>query len=57
MAPNIIGIKEVMQLLGVGRPTAERYLNKYLGKARKKGQTYRVNKENFIMWVEEGGLK
>jgi hypothetical protein len=51
-----IGIKEVMQLLQVGRPLATRYLQTYLGKTRKKGKKYVVVKSHFMKWLEDGGL-
>jgi len=52
----MIGIKEVMEMLGVGRPLATRYIQRYLGKQRVKGQKYLVPKEHFIAWVQ-GGMK
>lgn len=54
-----MGITDVMQVLGVGRPTAERILNKYCqsaGKPHEKGKKYVVSKENFLMYVRECGI-
>lgn len=46
-----------MAIYGVGRATATSMLNKYLGKARIKGKKYVVSRENFDMWVKNGGFK
>jgi len=50
----LIGIKDVMVLLNVGRPTATRYMQRYLGKARKKNEKYLVSREGFIAWIQGG---
>ena len=43
---EIIGIEEVMKLLGVGRPTLP----------RKKGQTFKVDKAAFLAWVKKEAI-
>jgi len=55
---EMIGVKDVMDLLRVGRPTAVRYLNAYYktaGRKHSKGQKFIVPKENFTMFINQGG--
>ena len=52
---ELLGIKEIMQLLGVGRPKAT-YLLTQPGcptLPRRKGMPYLVEKEAFIKWLVE----
>lgn len=51
---ELLGVKEVCDLLGVGRKTATHLLaNKHCPTLpRKKGQTYRVEKEAFVAWIK-----
>ena len=55
---EIIGIEEVMKLLGVGRPTATRILSTKGCPTlpRKKGQTFRVDKAAFLAWVKKEAI-
>ncbi len=56
---EIIGIEEVMKLLGCGRPTATRLLNTKGCPTlpRKKGQTFKVEKNAFMAWVKKEVLQ
>lgn len=55
---EIIGLKEVMEMLGVGKKLATHILNipgcPVL--PRKKNEKFRVPKAAFIEWWEEGGF-
>lgn len=48
----LIGIKDIMKLYGVGRPTATEWAEASgAAMPRRKGQTYRVNRERFESWL------
>ena len=53
---ELIGIKEVMAILDVGRETATAILNMPSCPClpRRKGQTFRVPKEAFLEWIRSG---
>ena len=53
---ELLTIKDIMKLLGVGRATAERYARECeLALPRVKNSPYRVPKDAFIAWI--GGRK
>lgn len=54
---ELIGLKDVMELLGVGEKTATHILNMEGCPVlpRKKGQKFRVPKAAFVKWWEGGG--
>lgn len=56
---ELIGIKEVMELLGVSERLATRILNAEGCPIlpRCKGQKFRVPKDRFIKWWEAGGYE
>lgn len=52
---ELIGIKEIMELTGVGRPLAEKYARDCgLAKPRVKGGAWKIPKSAFIRWIEGG---
>ncbi len=55
---EIIGIEEVMKLLGCGRPTATRILNTKGCPTlpRKKGQTFKIEKQAFLAWIKKEAM-
>ena len=53
---ELLTIKDIMKLLGVGRATAERYARECgLALPRVKNSPYRVPKDAFLAWI--GGAK
>ena len=56
---ELIGIKDVMEMLGVGREMATHILNSpdCPKLPRRKGQKFRVPKGKFVKWWEAGGYE
>ena len=50
---ELIGIKDIMELTGVGRPLAEKYARDCkLAKPRVKGGAWKIPKAAFMRWIE-----
>lgn len=58
MEKEIIGLRDVMEYLGVGEKTATRILNMPGCPVlpRKKGEKFRVPKAAFLKWMEGGNF-
>lgn len=56
---RIIGVEDVMQICGVGRATATRYLNRRDCPTlpRVKNSPYRVSEQAFLRWLRKEAVK
>lgn len=57
-APDVLTVKELKQILGIGTVNAYRLLQAPGFPAVKvTSRTYRISKAGLIRWLEQGGLK
>ena len=53
--PDVVGVKQMCEMLGIGKNTCYRILNNDLVKSLKIGTVYKIPKKNIISYIKKNG--